>query len=64
VCYKVFRGATANPDRLLEEVARFASAVGPRRLISISQPGGRYGYLGHGAVTVWYWDEERGGSAI
>jgi hypothetical protein len=56
VCYKVFRGATANPDRLLEEVARFASAVGPRRLISISQPGGRYGYLGLGVVTVWYWD--------
>jgi hypothetical protein len=64
VCYKVFRGATANSDCLLEEVARFASAIGPRRLISISQPGGRYGYLGLGVVTVWYWDEEQGSSAV
>jgi hypothetical protein len=53
------RGGRAGPKRqgpLCAGPSLFASAVGPRRLVSISQPGGRYGYLGLGVVTVWYWD--------
>jgi hypothetical protein len=58
VKYKVFQRATGSWESLFDQVARFATEVGPRRLIGISHSEGRDGMFANGVVTVWYWDEE------
>ena len=52
VQYKVFRGVLASWEQLFANAARFASDVGPDRLISISHSSDH----NDGVVTVWYWD--------
>lgn len=58
VQYKVFQSSTASWQSLFDDVAAFASQIGPKRLIGISQSEGREGWFANGVVTVWYWDEE------
>jgi hypothetical protein len=47
VAFRTFYPALFSAKRHFEEAARFASAMGPERLISISE--------GRGSTTVWYW---------
>ncbi len=55
VCYKVFRAWGVTPwEDLFDEVAAFASEIGPYRLIGISHSAGEGD---SGAATVWYWRE-------
>jgi hypothetical protein len=58
VQFKVFQSSMMSWNSLFTEVATFASAVGPTRLIGISHSEGREGLHANGVVTVWYWDEE------
>lgn len=58
VQYKIFESSTASWDSLFDEVAKFASEIGPKRLIGISHSEGREGWHANGVVTVWYWESE------
>jgi hypothetical protein len=53
VCFEIFASATQSWDVLFREAARFATGLGPDRLIGISHS--------HestvGVVTVWYWSD-------
>jgi hypothetical protein len=57
VQYKVFQSSTSSWKSLFDEVAAFASEIGPPRLIGISHSEGREGILAMGVITVWYWDQ-------
>ena len=57
VQYKIFQSSVASWDKLFEQVADFASEVGPKRLIGISHSEGREGFHANGVVTVWYWEK-------
>ncbi len=61
VRYAAFESGTRSWESLFEEAAAFATAVGPDRLIGISQSEGRDGMIAGGVVAVWYWDDEAGG---
>jgi hypothetical protein len=58
VDYRVFRGTWVSWETLFDQVAEFASQIGPRRLINIAHSEARDK---EGVVTVWYWagGEER-----
>jgi hypothetical protein len=58
VKYKVFQSSTASWESLFDEVAQFASEVGPKRLIGISHSEGREDWYANGVVTVWYWEQD------
>ena len=58
VQFKVFQSTTKSWEKLFAETAAFASEIGPKRLISISQSEGRDGTYANGVVTVWYWDTQ------
>lgn len=58
VKFRVFQSSTASWENLFQEVATFASEIGPKRLIGISHSEGREGFHANGVVTVWYWDRE------
>jgi hypothetical protein len=58
VQYKVFESSTASWESLFDDVANFASAIGPKRLIGISHSEGGQGWMGKGVITVWYWERE------
>ena len=58
VKYRIFRGSWVSWESLFNDVAAFASRVGPKRLINIAHSESR---TSEGVVTVWYWaadDEE------
>ncbi len=57
VQYKVFQSSTRSWESLFDEVAAFASELGPKRLIGISHSEGRHDWGGNGVITVWYWDQ-------
>ena len=52
VRFRVFRSAFKSWEDLLQEVADFATSLGPDSLISISHSEDR----NEGVVTVWYWE--------
>ena len=51
--FRLFRGMMKSWATLFEEAARFATEVGPERLISISHSEDK----DDGVVTVWFWSE-------
>ena len=51
VRFRVFRSVFQSWESLFQEVADFATEVGPERLISISHSEDK----SDGVVTVWYW---------
>jgi hypothetical protein len=53
--YRVFQSGTRSWESLFDEVAAFATQLGPRRVAGISHSEGREGWLANGVVTVWYW---------
>jgi hypothetical protein len=58
VRYEVFESSVESWHSLFDQAARFASRIGPSRLINISQSAGQEAFRGNnGVVTVWYWDE-------
>lgn len=54
VRFEVFRSSFQSWDRLFEDAAHFASALGRDRLIAISHSADQK----IGVVTVWYWAKE------
>ena len=52
VRFRVFRSILKSWESMFQEVAHFATEVGPERLISISHSEDH----GDGVVTVWYWE--------
>lgn len=52
VRFRVFRSILKSWESMFQEVADFATEVGPERLISISHSEDH----GDGVVTVWYWE--------
>ncbi len=56
VAFEVFRSALSSWKSLFAEAARYATGVGPDRVITISHSED----ANEGVVTVWFWaDEER-----
>ena len=53
VRFEVFRGLLTTWKSLFTEAARFATEVGPERVINISHSEDH----NEGVVTVWYWAE-------
>lgn len=51
--YKIFRGIWATWEKLFDEAAAFADALGPERVLSISHSEDK----GDGVIAVWYWAE-------
>lgn len=51
--FETFRGTWATWETLFQNAARFASSLGPERLISISHSEDE----NDGVVTVWYWSD-------
>ncbi len=49
--FRVFRGMLSTWEKLFQEAADYATAIGPDRLISISHSCDSC----DGVVTVWYW---------
>ncbi len=58
VRFRVFQSGSSSWESLFDEAAKFASEIGPQRLINISQSEGREGWIANGVVTVWYWEKE------
>lgn len=59
VRYRLFESSIQSWGALFDEAAEFASSIGPRRLIGISQSAGNEAFKGNnGVVTVWYWDDD------
>jgi hypothetical protein len=52
VRFRVFRSVFQSWESLFQEVADFATKVGPERLITISHSEDK----SDGVVTVWYWE--------
>lgn len=50
--FKHFRGTLKSWDKLFEEAADFATAIGKERVVSISHSSDN----SDGVVTVWYWE--------
>ncbi len=53
VAFRHFQSNWDSWEDLFQKAARFASKVGPERLISITHSEDQ----NDGVVTVWYWDE-------
>jgi len=51
VSFKIFQSATQSWNDLFGDAARFATEIGPERLIGISHSHEEI----VGTVTVWYW---------
>ena len=58
VRFRVFQSGSSSWECLFDEVAKFASEIGPQRLINISHSEGREGWIANGVVTVWFWEKE------
>lgn len=54
LAYRKFRGTLATWADLFEEAARFATEIGPERVLNISHSADQC----DGVVTVWYWTTE------
>jgi hypothetical protein len=54
MAYQKFRGTFATWDKLFADAARFATEIGPERVLSISHSEDQ----SDGVVTVWYWTTE------
>jgi hypothetical protein len=54
VRFKYFRSKRESWDSLFEQAARFASGLGPQRLICIAHSCTDL----DGVVTVWYWEDQ------
>ncbi len=54
VRYRMFRGMLASWQALFDDAARFATELGPTRLISISHSEDK----DDGVVAVWYWTKD------
>jgi hypothetical protein len=54
LAYRVFRGTLATWDDLFTQAARFATEVGPERVVNISHSADDQ----DGVVAVWYWTTE------
>lgn len=52
--YEKFQGTLISWDALFAEAARFATALGPARVVDISHSSSQ----GRGIVVVWYHDDE------
>ena len=54
--FKSFQSSMSSWESLFEDAARFASDLGPKRVVSISHSEGGRDWGANGVVTVWYWD--------
>ena len=57
VKFEIVRSSLTSWNSLFEQAAEIATAIGPDRLINISQSADN----GDGVVTIWYWDGKEEG---
>ncbi len=54
LAYRIFRGTLATWEELFNDAAKFATRLGPERVLNISHSSDHH----DGVVTVWYWAAE------
>ena len=52
--FRIFQSTFSSWDTLFGEASKFATELGPKRLINISHSGDQ----SRGVVTVWYWSDD------